>query len=273
MLTKGNITRDQWNNLLHLFNISHFSSLCCAQKFSLTSCTRTMAKKMQEQEGEERIVAKSKPTTMNLAVSVSTSSSTVNSPIASTSPETLKAPCRTDWLSSGSPAARNSNYDAASSSQGWQKDALMDGGTGKFVATEEDQEHLNHPWDFECTGKLVAPGDQGYPGTPGDSGDSAAEGHDKDWPHHLHISTKLCATSGKGHLDRGTNIWSQSDGWNERAVHLGKDDTESLRSTKNQHLKSVKRLFQKNERSRIRQIKLDWPRLTGSSLWGKRLLC
>ena len=30
------------------FNISHFSSLCCAQNFSLTRCTRTMAKRMQE---------------------------------------------------------------------------------------------------------------------------------------------------------------------------------------------------------------------------------
>ena len=29
ILTKGNSTRDEWNNLLHLLNISHFSSLCC----------------------------------------------------------------------------------------------------------------------------------------------------------------------------------------------------------------------------------------------------
>ena len=44
MLTKGNFTRGEWNNLLHLFNISHFSSLCCSQNFSLTSST---AKRMQ----------------------------------------------------------------------------------------------------------------------------------------------------------------------------------------------------------------------------------
>ena len=30
VLTKGNFTRDEWNNLLQLFNISHFSSTCCA---------------------------------------------------------------------------------------------------------------------------------------------------------------------------------------------------------------------------------------------------
>ena len=126
---------------------------------------------MQEQQGEERIVAKSKPT-MNLAVTVSTSSSSVSSPIASKRPGILKAPCRTDWSSSGKPEARNSNHDAASSSQGWQKDALLNGGTGKLVAAEEDQEHLNYPEDSVGAGKPVAPGYQGYPGTPGDLGDS-----------------------------------------------------------------------------------------------------
>ena len=59
---------DILTNLLHLFNISHISSPCCAQNFSFTSCTETMLKRMQEREGDNRIVAKSKPTTMNLAV-------------------------------------------------------------------------------------------------------------------------------------------------------------------------------------------------------------
>ena len=73
MLTNGNFTRDEWNNLLHLFNISHFSSLCCAQNFSLTSCPKTMAKRMQEQKEEDnRVVAKSMPTAMILVSSVPT---------------------------------------------------------------------------------------------------------------------------------------------------------------------------------------------------------
>ena len=59
-LTKGNFTRDEWNNLLHLLNISHFSSTCCAENSSLVSSPKTMAKRMQEQKGEERSVAKSK---------------------------------------------------------------------------------------------------------------------------------------------------------------------------------------------------------------------
>ena len=32
ILTKGHFIRDEWNNLLCLFNISHFSFLCCAKK-------------------------------------------------------------------------------------------------------------------------------------------------------------------------------------------------------------------------------------------------
>ena len=45
MLTKGNFSRDEWNNLPHLFNISHFSSTCCATNSSLISCPNTMAEK------------------------------------------------------------------------------------------------------------------------------------------------------------------------------------------------------------------------------------
>ena len=45
ILTKGNFTCDEWNNLFCLFNDCHPSSLCCAKKFSLTSCTKRMAKK------------------------------------------------------------------------------------------------------------------------------------------------------------------------------------------------------------------------------------
>ena len=45
MLTKGNLTRDEWNNLLHVFYIIHFSSVCCSVNLSLTSCPETMAKR------------------------------------------------------------------------------------------------------------------------------------------------------------------------------------------------------------------------------------
>ena len=56
MLTKGNFTRDAWNHLLCLFDISHFS---------FTVCSDTMAKRSQQDSGEERVTAKSRPM-MNL---------------------------------------------------------------------------------------------------------------------------------------------------------------------------------------------------------------
>ena len=54
--TKGNFTRDEWNHVLSLFNVSHFSS---------TACTAAMAKRAQQGSGEERVTAKSRPM-MNL---------------------------------------------------------------------------------------------------------------------------------------------------------------------------------------------------------------
>ena len=133
ILTKSDFTRDEWNNLLQLFNISHFSSTCCAKNSSLTSCTKTMAKRMQGQT-EEGIVAKSTSTAMNLSSHVPTSSSCANSPIASQSPGILTA--------TGKPERkmrRNSKSDAASSSQARLQDAylcvLMDTATEKLVAT------------------------------------------------------------------------------------------------------------------------------------------
>ena len=52
ILTKENITRDEWNHFLCLFNISRFSS---------TVCSETMAKRSQQDSGEERVTAKSRP--------------------------------------------------------------------------------------------------------------------------------------------------------------------------------------------------------------------
>ena len=50
--------------IFFIFNISHLSSTCFARNSSVTSCATTMAKRMQEQKGEERSVAKSKSTAM-----------------------------------------------------------------------------------------------------------------------------------------------------------------------------------------------------------------
>ena len=49
ILTNGNFTRDEWNHLLCLFNISNFSS---------TDCLEVMSKRTEEDAGEERFTAK-----------------------------------------------------------------------------------------------------------------------------------------------------------------------------------------------------------------------
>ena len=75
LLTKGNSTRDWWNNLLHLFNISHFSSTCCAKNSDLISCPKTMAKRMQYEKEEESVVSKSRPAAMKMSFFIATGSS------------------------------------------------------------------------------------------------------------------------------------------------------------------------------------------------------
>ena len=56
ILTKGNFTREEWNHVLCLFNISHFSPI---------NSLEVMSKRTQKDAGEERVTAKSKPM-MNL---------------------------------------------------------------------------------------------------------------------------------------------------------------------------------------------------------------
>ena len=51
ILTMGNFTRDEWNHLLSLLNISHFSSAVCSA---------AMAKRIQQESREERVTAKSR---------------------------------------------------------------------------------------------------------------------------------------------------------------------------------------------------------------------
>ena len=72
ILIKGNYTRDEWNHLLCLFIISHFSS---------TVCSETMAKRLQQDSGEERVTVNSRPMMSLIArVPSNVSSSTSVSP-------------------------------------------------------------------------------------------------------------------------------------------------------------------------------------------------
>ena len=72
LLTKGSFTRDEWNHLWCLFNISHFRS---------AECSEVMSTRIQKDSGEERVTAKSRPMMILIArVPSNVSSSTSVSP-------------------------------------------------------------------------------------------------------------------------------------------------------------------------------------------------
>ena len=118
ILTKGSFTRDEWNHLLCLFNISHFSP---------TVCSAAMAKRPQQDSGEERVTAKSKPM-MNLSartpsfVSSSTSVSPVKRYYGKDDPwSSVVADDRSGQPDRLSPADYSKlDYDRACSSQEWK---------------------------------------------------------------------------------------------------------------------------------------------------------
>ena len=90
ILTKGNFTRDEWNHLLCLFNISHFNSI---------NSVKAMSKRTQEDAGEERVTAKSKPMT-NLVSRCRARDPTVLASTASEHPENTKTESQKVPLSS-----------------------------------------------------------------------------------------------------------------------------------------------------------------------------
>ena len=137
ILTKGNFTRDEWNHLLCLFNISHFSS---------TNCLKVMSKRTQEDAGEKRVTAKSKPM-MNLVSRCSVKDPTV---LASTASESLgktryesqlplsswnEQQPRTERPVIGASSSDYSewNIDEKWSSQKWKSDEMLEARTGKPV--------------------------------------------------------------------------------------------------------------------------------------------
>ena len=83
MRTKGNFTRDEWNHLSCLFSGSHFSSAVCSE---------AMARRSQQDSGEERVTAKSRPM-MNL---IARASSTLSSS-ASESPGKKSYGSQSPW--------------------------------------------------------------------------------------------------------------------------------------------------------------------------------
>ena len=133
ILTKGNFTRDEWNHLLSLFNISHFSS---------TVCSAAMAKRIQQESGEERVTAKSRPT-MNLTarmpsvVSSSTSSSPGKTWYGYQDPgKSVVVDDRSGQPDRLSPTGYSkSDYDHSWSSQEWKSEVPAHDRSGKLDET------------------------------------------------------------------------------------------------------------------------------------------
>ena len=129
ILTKENFTRDEWNHLLSLFNISHFSS---------TACTAAMAKRIQQDSGKERVTAKSIPM-MNLTarmpsvVSSSTSSSPGKRWYGNQDPwKSVVVDDRSGQPERPSPPGYSKeDYDGAWSSQEWKSEATAPDRSGK----------------------------------------------------------------------------------------------------------------------------------------------
>ena len=86
MLTEGNFTRDEWNHLLRLLNISHFSLIYCSQNFSLTSWHGSDGEKDARTERRREDCGKVKADVELGLTCPLQILSTVQSPIASKSP-------------------------------------------------------------------------------------------------------------------------------------------------------------------------------------------
>ena len=129
ILTKGNFTRDEWNHLLCLFNISPFSS---------TVCSAAMAKRFQQDSGEERVTAKSR-----LMMNLIARTPSVVSSSTSLSPEKRYYGKQDPWKSvvaddgSGQPDRLSStgysklDYDFAWSSQEWKSEVAAHDRSGQ----------------------------------------------------------------------------------------------------------------------------------------------
>ena len=137
-MTEGNFTRDEWNHLLCLFNISHFISI---------NSLEVMSKRTQEDAGGERVTAKSKPM-LNLVSRYSVRDPNVLASTASEGPRKTKSESQEVPLSSWNEqqpstgrlvmGASSSNYsewniDDKWSSQEWKSGEMLGARTGRPV--------------------------------------------------------------------------------------------------------------------------------------------
>ena len=144
ILTKGSFTRDEWNHLLTLFNISHFSS---------TACIAAMAKRAQQESGEGRVTAKSRPM-MNLTARTPwfvSSSASANPGETSYGHHEPEQPVLDD--SAGRPVEMSrsnysQDYGSSWSSQVWKSGNGEHDRSGKLL-------HISHFSSTACTAAMA----------------------------------------------------------------------------------------------------------------------
>ena len=147
ILTKGNFTRDEWTHFLCLFKMSHFSSI---------NSVKAMSKRTQEDAGEERVTAKSKPM-MNLVSRCSVRDPNVLASTASESPGKTRCESQiplSSWNEqqprTGRPVMGASSSDCSEwkndekwSSQEWKSDEMLETRTERPVGGQPFTQHTD----------------------------------------------------------------------------------------------------------------------------------
>ena len=254
ILTKGNFTRDEWNHLLSLFSISHFS---------FTNCLELMSKRTQEDACEERVTAKSKPR-MNLVSRCSVRDPNVLASNASESPGETRYESQiplSSWNEqqprTGRPVmgASSSDYsewniDEKWSSQEWKSDEMLEARTGRLVGGQQFTQHTN---------KFVIDDDDM-------DSDTATESNllffffslkSRSFFHRMNDRLrKILDQSSKDATqdsDKHSFIWVMfMSSTMEASVFMGKDYSENVRSIKNTgNNLTLKQMFDISEKLRV----------------------
>ena len=138
-----------------------------------------MAKRIQEQWEDNRIVAKSRPPAMNLAVLcldkcfICEQSDCVKKPGDTQSLKSADRILRETWRKIKTKFQSRRSVEFSRMAKGWSTGFKQE----ELVATDKDHKYLNHPENI-CTEEPVASGYREYPGdpeTPEDSQDSEPE--------------------------------------------------------------------------------------------------
>ena len=219
-----------------------------------------MARRIQDLEGEERSVAKSKSTETNLSSHVPTSSSSAKSPIAS---ESL-------WILEVQEKPGSRMKENQKSSQARQQDAylgwLMDTATEKFVATKEESGDVD-PSESETgseedvTGKTVAretATEKHYASSKSDC-EGGPEAEKVQWSHNIHVSPATIhhteavssivrGVFGREHDDLVKDLNVNMNATPQAAVHIGQDSEVNLRYVGNNLRNRVEVLFNESEK-------------------------